>query len=78
MYSPEHYDKVVQAINTVARFNEETNKYTSVASALGNYLKKVGKHLVVECIKKEDKERIERTENFLKVHDEGFCAKVNK
>lgn len=80
IYHPRHYDSCILAVKDVAQFNSENNKFKtpSVATRLGTLLKKLGNLLTVECIKKDDNERLRNVENFLKLLDEDYGTTVNK
>ncbi|KAK2578065.1 hypothetical protein KPH14_012871, partial [Odynerus spinipes] len=80
IYKPSIYDDCVRAINVIARYDSTKQMYEapSVASRLGTLIKQIGKLLITECIKRNDVERQQTTENYLKLLVEDFGITVNK
>ncbi|XP_039302367.1 uncharacterized protein LOC120359603 isoform X2 [Solenopsis invicta] len=80
IYNPAVYDDCLKAVNKVADFNCITKKFgaPSVASNIGTYLKHIGNLLITENIKTNDKEKQEKTENFLKILQEDYGTSINK
>ncbi|XP_043288313.1 uncharacterized protein [Venturia canescens] len=80
IYRPKYYDSVVVAIKKVAKFDEKKQTFgtPSNATSLGTYITKVGKCFITQCIKREDNISKELAENFLKIHEEEFCAQISK
>lgn len=66
VYQPKYYNSVLAAVNKLAKLNVNTNEYEvpSLATRLGNYLKKCGELLATECIKSCDTERRALVKDF--------------
>lgn len=80
LFEPRHYDSLLTAVHKLARLNTRTNEYEvpSIATRLGNYIKKCGNLLISECIKTSDLKMKNSVENFLKLHNEDYSTYVNK
>lgn len=80
LYNPKTYNACILAVHKVAQFDPESNTYKvpSIASRLGTLIKKVGQLWVTECIKKNDNEGKQQTENFLLLLQDDFGTSVNK
>jgi len=80
IYFPRYSNVCIEAINTLAGLSlcAKFYKTPSLASALGNLIKEMGRLLINWCIRKEDGERKLRTEDFLKVFAEDFTTHITK
>lgn len=79
-FHPHYYDDVIKAVNKVALYNTDYQKYKSPATAFacGTLLKQCGKILVNEYIKKDDEEAQRLTKNFLSILEEDYASVINK
>lgn len=80
IYDPKHYDTFLDAINIIAKYNEERDTYEkpALASNLGTYIKYIGELLITKCIKDHDDNTKANTEKFLKLLTVDYGASVNK
>ncbi|VEN50567.1 unnamed protein product [Callosobruchus maculatus] len=80
IYNPSVYDSCIQAVNTVAVLDEDTQMYKTptVASTLGTLLKQVGTYFITCCIKTNEVEKQRNAENFLKLLVDDYTVSVNK
>lgn len=74
------YDSVIDAVNTVAKYNPETDMYDAPAngSQLGNFINEVGKRLLSVCIRRGLEDKQKEVDKFLKYHSNEFSVKVNR
>ncbi|XP_043469660.1 uncharacterized protein LOC122503251 [Leptopilina heterotoma] len=79
-FHPSFFNNVLEAVNIVAGFNEETQIYAapSTASALGTALRKCSLILKCEYITLMDKTKKGLVEDFMVVFDTKFGIYVNK
>lgn len=80
IFQPKFYDDVIFAVSQVAFINEEENAFKSPATAAscGTLLKKCGRILINEYIKKNDTPAQSNTKNFLAILEEEFQMDINK
>ncbi|KAJ6639536.1 hypothetical protein Bhyg_12282 [Pseudolycoriella hygida] len=80
MYHPKYFDRIVEAIQAVARFDEEENQYGAPCTATScvTAIKQIGVMLVSEYIKRDDQENQRLTENFLRVMETDIHSMINK
>ncbi|XP_011703025.1 PREDICTED: uncharacterized protein LOC105459051 [Wasmannia auropunctata] len=80
LFDPKYYDTAIQAVNIIAKYNEETQLYDTPfnASSLGTVLKKLCKILISECIKEHNAEKQKMTEDFQKLLDAEYDNIVSK
>lgn len=80
VFHPKYYDDVMKSVCEVALINEQENEFKSPATAAsyGTLLKKCGRILINEYIKKEDEQGQLNTKNFLSILDEDFQTDINK
>ena len=80
MYNPRKYDNCIQAVHSLAQFDEtgSTCKTPSIASSLGTLIKQVGQILRSIHIKGQNVTRQSEIENFLKLLEEDYPVTVNK
>lgn len=66
IYNPKVYDDCICAINKVAKYNLETKMYETpaVAANLSTLIKHIGNILIIECIKKENVEKKDKSKIF--------------
>lgn len=70
----------LKAVNKISHFDAVNKKYgaPSVASNIGTYIKQIDNLLISECIKINDIEKQNTTENFLKLVQEDYGISINK
>lgn len=80
LFDPMYYDIAVQAVNVLAKYNEETEMYDVPynASCLGTMLKKLCKILITEYIKQHNNEKQKIVEDFKKILEMEYGYIVNK
>lgn len=80
LYHPKYYDRAVEAIRAVARFDSDTNQYgaPATASSCVTAIKKIGVMLRSEYIKKGHKELQLLTEDFMSVMNSDIHDVINK
>lgn len=80
IYDPSMYDDCLKAVNKISHFDAVNKKYgaPSVASNIGTYIKQIGNLLISECIKTNDVEKQNTTENFLKLVQKDYGISINK
>lgn len=80
LFDPKYYDIAIQAVNVVAKYNEDTESYEIPynATALGTCLKKLCKILINECIKQHKYEKQKLAKYFLKILEVEYGSTVNK
>lgn len=79
VFNPCFYN-VIKAVNNVALYNRNCQKYKSPATAFayGTLFKQCGRIQINECIKKDDEEAQRLTRNFLSILEEDYSSAVNK
>lgn len=80
IFEPRYYNEIIEAIQEVALFNENTSAFKSPATAFsyGNLLKKCAHILVNECIKNDNEKGQINVKNFLSILEEDFSSSINK
>lgn len=80
VFDPKYYDVAMQAVNIVAKYNEDTESYEVPynATALGTCLKKLCKILINEFIKQHEYEKQKLAKNFLKILETEYGSTINK
>ncbi|XP_072750438.1 uncharacterized protein [Anoplolepis gracilipes] len=80
IYDLSMYDDCLKAVNKISHFDAVNKKYgaPSVASNIGTYIKQIGNLLISECIKTNNIEKQNTTENFLKLVQEDYGISINK
>lgn len=80
MYHPKHFDRAVEAIQAMARFDADNNEYgaPSTASSCVTAIKQIGGMLIAEYIKRGDQELQRLTQNFLTVMNTDIHFMINK
>lgn len=80
LYHPKYFDQTVQAIQAVARFNDDDNHYGAPCTATScvTAIKQIGVMLIAEYIKRDDQENQRLTKNFLTVVDTDIHDMINK
>lgn len=80
LFHPKFYDDIIFAVSQVAFMNEQENEFKSPATAAsyGTLLKKCGRMLINEYIKRDDTEGQSNTKNFLAILEEEFQMDINK
>lgn len=80
MLSPSNYDYIIKAVNNVAVYNSEMQKYKSPATAFeyGTLLKKCARLLKNQYIKKNDEDGVKKTNNFMSILEEDYTSSINK
>ncbi|XP_037033027.1 uncharacterized protein LOC119072014 [Bradysia coprophila] len=80
LYHPKYFDRVVEAIQAVARFDVEKNEYgaPATASSCVTLVKQIGVILISEYIKRDDQELQRLTENFMTVMNIDIHNMINK
>lgn len=80
LYHPKYFDRAVEAIQAVARFDAENNTYgaPATASSCVTAIKKIGTMLIAEYIKRDDQEQQRLTQNFMTVMDTDIHNVINK
>lgn len=79
VYEPGYYDKVIEAVNIVAKLNKVTGTYGIPynASTLGMLLKKIGAILSAEYIKSQEPEKKKNVDEFLTLLTSDYGSSVN-
>lgn len=80
LFDLKYYDVAIEAVNIVAKYNEDTQSYETPynATALGTCLKKLCKILINEFIKQHEYEKQKLAKNFLKILEVEYGSTVNK
>lgn len=80
LYHPKFFDQTVEAIQAVARFNDDDNHYGAPCTATScvTAIKQIGALLIREYIKLDDQEKQRLTKNFLTVMDTDIFDIINK
>jgi hypothetical protein len=80
IYNSRYYDLTLKTINELGGLNEQTGCYRapSYPYMIGILLKQVGKILVSECIKDQNKYLKTNVEEFLHLLHEDYGTSVNK
>lgn len=79
-YHPMYFDQAVEAIQAVARFNDDDNHYGAPCTATScvTALKQIGKILLSQYIKLGDREKQRLTKDFLVVMETDIHDVINK
>ncbi|XP_037051791.1 uncharacterized protein LOC119085480 [Bradysia coprophila] len=77
---PKYYDRVVEAIRTVARVDEVRNEFVAPATASSavTAIRQICEMLIVEYIKQDDQENQRTTRDFLTVMNSDMHISINK
>lgn len=80
LYHPKHFDRAVEAIQAIGRFDPDENEYgaPATASACVTAIKQIGLMLKTEYIKRDDQESQRLTQNFLTVFNNEIHNVINK
>lgn len=80
IFSPRHYNSLIEAIMLEAKFIQDSYQYgtPSVATTLGEYIKKAGRFLAVDCIMGGDPTKRKQVKDFLTVHESEFHVRISK
>lgn len=80
IYHPKFYEDVINSVNKVAGLDDEVGIYSkpTTAAALGTIIKKIGRLLMTECIKRQDEEKKALVKDFLELLIEDYGTSVNK
>ncbi|XP_043284224.1 uncharacterized protein [Venturia canescens] len=80
IYDPGLYDCMLRAVNTLARFNEETGEHEvpSIVTSLGTYIKAVAEVALLVVRKKKDREKQLLLEDYIFIHDKQYSTKINR
>ncbi|KAG4069834.1 hypothetical protein HA402_010388 [Bradysia odoriphaga] len=80
LYHPKYFDRMVEAIQAVARFDGEKNEYgaPATASSCVTLVKKIGAILISEYIKRDDQEHQRLAKNFMTVMNIDIHNMINK
>lgn len=80
LYHPKYYDSVVEAIRAVARVDIVRNEFLAPATASSGVtaVRQIGKLLIAEYIKKDNRENQRITENFLTLMDSDIHISISK
>lgn len=80
IFNPRLYDDVIKAVNNVALYNPDYQKYKSPATAFayGTLFKQCGRIQINEYIKKDDEEAQRLIRNFLSILEEDYSSAINK
>ncbi|XP_066596013.1 uncharacterized protein [Prorops nasuta] len=75
---PKYYKLCIQTIQTLAGINETGNgfKTPSTATAMGTLLKQISKRAITVYILRDDKEKLELVEKFLKLITEDYSSSI--
>ncbi|KAJ8930123.1 hypothetical protein NQ314_017113 [Rhamnusium bicolor] len=79
VFHPRHYDKIVQIINMMGKYNKETGQLEAPSTAfdLGTQLKILCETHKFECIKKSDEQRLKEVDNTALLMKQGLSTSVN-
>jgi len=77
VYQPKIYDDCISAINMIAGYDDEEKVYKTpaVAANIATLIKHVGNLLIMEYIKRENKEKKKTVEDFFKITSCGYWNK---
>lgn len=80
IYHPKYYDSLIEAIKTLAKFNDQTAEFITpaCASTAVTVVRHIGKLLIAEYIKRDQADDQRRAENFLKLLDTDAGTTIGK
>lgn len=79
-YQPKYFDQAIEAIQNVARFDPDDGEYGAPGSATKcvTIIKRIGRVLMSEYIKRDDREEQRITQNFMTLMESDIHGMINK